>query len=637
MKKKYLLLVFLACSFQLFAQYGKQKKADAQFNTFAYVKAIKTFQELIENDYNSQYALQKIADAYSLLRDPERAVIYYAKAVDNPNVDPEYFLKYAFALRGIKQYDASREWLIKYKNTVSIVDPYIDKIIKNKDFITAIYEAKQRYNVVESAFNTKFSDFGAYLKDSVLYIASTRDDSGAIKRLYGWNMQPFLDIYTVSIDTNGIVTANKLEGDINTKVHEGAITITKDGNTMFFTRTNYLNKKGKDQNGVSSLKLYKATRIKGQWKNIKELPFNSDSFSNGHPTLSNDDETLYFVSDRPGGIGNSDIYKVAILGDDRYGSPENLGKEINTSYNEVFPFMHDNGTLFFSSDGHQGLGQLDIFATITDEENKVVEILNLGTPINTSQDDFSYFLSADGVHGYIASNRKNGAGDDDIYSFERIPQISVQGRITDAINKLPIANASITFYDANNELVEVVTSNSQGMYQFNVDINTNYTLIASETKYHAEKITIATTKPKVGNHIEVNFELQPIQKLELIADVDINKIYFDFDRFYIRRDAAKELDKVINIMLKIYPNMVIAIGSHTDSRGEDSYNLRLSKNRALATYRYLVKNGLPKERIQNYDGFGEMELITPCDDGQECSEEEHELNRRSEFVVIKMD
>lgn len=619
------------------AQYGKQKKADAQFNSFAFVKAIDTYKKLIENEYNADYAKQRIGDAYGLLRKPEKAIKYYEEVVQQPNVDPEYFLKYAYALRGIKKYKESRDWLIRYKKVVKQVAPNIDKIIKSKDFITDTYKAKQRYKVTESPFNSSFSEFGAYIHDSVTYIASTRDDKGLIKRVYGWNMQPFLDIYRTEVDTTGLVTVAKIKGDINTKVHEGSMTISADGSTMYFTRTNYLNKKGKDEQGISNLKLYKAVLVDGKWTNIEELPFNSDTFSTGHPSLSRDGKTLYFVSDRMGGHGGSDLYKVTVLANGNYSEPMNLGREINTRGDEVFPFIHDNGTLFFSSDGHLGLGQLDIFATIVNRENKVVEILNLGVPINTSKDDFSFFLAEDGINGFIASNRAGGTGDDDIYAFQSIPQLRIKGQVTDLVNKQPLANAVIKVYNDKRELVSTITTDSQGYYQTEVDVDANYTLEASAEKYIAQKIELTTKRPETGNDIIVDFALEPIKNLEALADVDINKVYFDFDKYNIRRDSARELDKIIELMLKTYPKMVIAIGSHTDSRGADDYNLRLSNNRALATYRYLIQNGVPKQRIANYKGFGEMELITPCDDGQQCTEKEHELNRRSEFAVVKMD
>ncbi len=619
------------------AQYGRQRRGDAMFNSFAYAKAIKSYQEMIDNDYNADYAKQKIADAYSLLRDPENAVKYYADVVKQKDVDPDYYLRYAQALRGIKEYKESRIWLKKYRETEKGKVGNVERMIKNDKFVDDIYQAKQRYEIVESPYNSVYSDFGAYTHDSVTYIASTRDDSGLIKRLYGWNLQPFLDIYKTEIDTSGTAILTKISGDINTKVHEGSMTISSDGNTMYFTRTNYLNKKGKDENGISNLKIYRATKIDGKWDNITELPFNSDDFSTGHPSLSKDGKTLYFASDSKEGYGGSDLYKVSILENGTYSVPENLGETVNTPLNELFPFIHENGTLFFSSDGHQGLGQLDIFATILNEKGKPVDILNLGLPVNSNKDDFSYYLAPDGINGYISSNRIGGTGDDDIYSFERIPQITLNGTVRDIVTNEPIANASIKIVDDNKELFATIQTDQKGYYEQDVDMDVVYTIEASAPKYISQTKQIETKKPEDGYSMTVDFELEPIKKLEVLADIDINKIYFDFDRYNIRRDAGKELDKVVDLMLNKYTEMIIAIGSHTDSRGADAYNLKLSQNRALATYRYLIKKGVPKNRIENHQGFGEMELITPCDDGQECSEEEHELNRRSEFAVVRME
>ncbi|MFP2996738.1 OmpA family protein [Spongiivirga sp. MCCC 1A20706] len=619
------------------AQYGRQRRADAMFNSFAYAKAITSYQDMIDNNYNTDYAKRKIADAYTLLRDPENAVKYYADVVQQKDIDPTYYLRYAQALRGIKKYKESRNWLKKYRETAKGKVGNVERMIKNDKFVDEIYQAKQRYEITESPYNSAFSDFGAYTHDSVTYIASTRDDSGLIKRLYGWNLQPFLDIYKTEIDTSGTAILTKISGDVNTKVHEGSMTISADGNTMYFTRTNYLNKKGKDENGISNLKIYRATKVDGKWDNIIELPFNSDDFSTGHPTLSKDGKTLYFASDSKEGFGGSDLYKVSILENGSYSTPENLGDTINTPLNELFPFIHENGTLFFSSDGHQGLGQLDIFATIQDDMGKVVDILNLGLPVNSNKDDFSYYLAPDGINGFISSNRIGGTGDDDIYSFVRIPQITLNGTVTDIVNQEPIANAMVKIMDESNEVFATVQTDKNGYYEYDVDMDTQYNIEASAPKYISQTKTLFTKKPESGYSLTLDFELEPIKKLEVLADIDINKIYFDFDRYNIRRDAGKELDKVVDLMINKYPEMIIAIGSHTDSRGADAYNLRLSQNRALATYRYLTKKGVPKNRIENYQGFGEMELITPCDDGQKCSEEEHELNRRSEFAVVQME
>lgn len=619
------------------AQFGKQKRADALYNSFSFVKAIDVYKEMLANNYNADYAKRRLGDCYSMLRDPENAAVYYKDVVKQEKVDPEYYLNYALALRALKKYDESNDMMKKYEQT-GVVDSRIQNILKDENFITNIYKIKQQYFSKPVPFNSELSDFGATEQNNVITFSSSRDKGVGIKRTYSWNNQPFLDLFQVTKDGDKFSAAEKIKGDVNTKFHEGQDSFSKDGKTLYFTRNNFTDhKKGKDAQGTNNLKIYKATLDKdNKWTNIKELPFNSANYSVGHPSLSADGKILYFASDMPGGYGKSDIYKVSVDGD-TYGTPENLGKKINTEGNELFPFVHSDGNLFFSSDGLQGIGQLDIFTTVLDDDNNIQEVINLGAPINSNMDDFSFFLNDTGETGFIASNREGGMGDDDIYGFDRIPLFAIKGTVTDAINKMPIQDAKIVIKDKDGNQIADLVTDAKGKYSINVDRETTYTLEASHPKYMAEPSKIGDTRNSKGkNFVIVDFELDPVQDVDVLAGVNIENIYFDFDKYNIRPDASVELDKVADLMLRTYPTMAIEIESHTDSRGSFKYNEALSIRRANATHAYLITRGVDPKRIKKYEGFGEYNLVNDCKDGIDCSEEAHQLNRRSIFKVLKM-
>ncbi|WP_300571099.1 OmpA family protein [Flavobacterium sp.] len=618
------------------AQSGKQKKADALYNSFSFVKAIEVYKEMLENNYNANYAKRRLGDSYSMLRDPENAAVYYQDVVKQSNVDPEYYLNYAMALRALKKYDESTIWLNKYKET-GVIDSRVQKILEDENFISNIYQIKPQYFSKIVPFNSELSDFGATEKSKVITFASTRDKGVGVKRTYTWNQQPFLDMYQLNVDGDKYSEAEKIKGDVNTKLHEGQSCFSKDGKILYFTRNNYTdNKNGKDEDGTNNLKIYRATLEKGNWTNIKELPFNNANYSVGHPSLSSDGNTLYFASDMPGGFGKSDIYKVSVNGDS-FGTPVNLGNKINTEGNEVFPFVHNDGNLFFSSDGLQGLGQLDIFTTVLDDKGNIQEIINLGMPVNSNMDDFSFFLNDSGETGYIASNREGGVGDDDIYGFDRIPLFSIKGTVTDAINHLPIKDARVVVKDKDGNLIADLLTDDEGKYSIGVDRETTYTLEASHPKYTPEPPKIGDTRNSKGkNFVIVDFELDPVQSVDVLADINIENIYFDFDKQNIRTDASVELDKVVNLMLVTYPGMDIEIESHTDSRGSFKYNEALAIRRANATHDYLISKGVNPKRIKKFEGFGEYNLVNDCKDGADCSEAAHQLNRRSTFKILKM-
>ncbi|SFD33774.1 OmpA family protein [Algibacter pectinivorans] len=638
--KNYILVCMaLLLSLSLFPQQRKQKRADTLFNKFSFVKAAKLYKELVQDNYNRNYATRKLADSYALLRDPRNASRYYKSAVKQKDVPVEYYYKYAQSLRGMKKYDESQIWLQRYKDSGGVVDT--DDFSKDLNFITSVFGAKQQYFLDRVRFNSKYSDFGAFEHDGLVYFASSRDEGVAIKRLYGWDEQPFLDIYVTKAGSKRNVNHTaKLKGDINSIYHDGPVTITKDGKTMYFSRNNFKDDiELKDKNGLTNMKIYRATKVDSLWTNVEDLSINSDDYSTQHAALNVDETKLYFTSDRPGTHGGSDIWTADIASDGSLGNIQNLGDVVNTEKAEGFPFINNEGVLFFSSDGHTGLGLLDIYAAIKGEdEESIVDVINLGVPVNSNKDDFAFTMNQNGITGYFASNRQGGRGSDDIYAFHREPALHVEGVVTDAINTFPIVGAKITLFDDTNNQIAFMETDENGYFQINIDRNQDYKIIANQDKYIEDyrEFTSKNLQTELTS-VRANLLLNPVQDVVKLAEIDLNTIYFNFDSHVIRDDAEVQLNKIVSLMQNDYPEMVIRIESHTDSRGTLSYNDKLSIDRANSTYEYLISKGIDPSRITEHQGFGERKLTNGCEDGTKCEEEEHQLNRRTQFIVVKME
>lgn len=626
MNKKYsLLLLLIFSALTLTAQSGKQKKADRLYDDFAYVKAIEVYKDLLEREYNTTYNQQRIADSYYKLRDPENAVQYYAQVVEQPSISPEVYYKYAQMLRGMREYEKSREWLKKYQEEGKNPEQ-VEELLEPDAIIT--YEGLESFRVHPGSMNSQYSDFGTFENNGTIYFVSARGDSNTKTKIYDWTGEPFLDIYQT---TSGSGSIKPVSGDVNTVRHEGPLTISEDGKTMYFTRNNYLDHRNgkKDEQGVNHLKIYKASLVGNEWEDIEELPFSNDKYSVGHPSLSKDGKTLYFASDAPGGQGGSDIYKVSIE-DDTYGKPENLGPLVNTPGNEVFPFVDEEDNLYFSSDGHKGYGLLDVFVVTTKAPEKVQ---NLGQPVNSSLDDFAYTkTSGDNTKGFISSNREGGQGNDDIYELTILAPLVLKGQVTDSINGKPIENATIRLMDENDKQIAFLETDEDGNYETEIARDKIYPLEAKHIKYNTKNKEINTSNMDEKTELVYDLELSPIRDVEYLAE--INKIYFDFDKSNIRPDAAKELDKLVDLMTNDYPDLVIEIGSHTDKRGSIQYNRKLAERRAQSTHDYLVEHGIDPERIVKYQGYGEEKPDVDC---MRCNEKQHQLNRRSVFKVVKME
>jgi len=510
----------------------------------------------------------------------------------------------------------------------------------------------QKYSISNLEINSYYSDYGAsYYGDYIVFASSRKHDDNKDRRWRG-NNQRFLNFYIGKADENGEISSfEAVKGEGNSRFHESNASFSKDLSTVYFTRNNfYERRKGLSSERIMKIAIYIAdVNSDGSWTNVRPFPYNSKEYNNGHPTLSLDGKTMYFASDMPGTIGGTDIFKVEIKESGDFGLPENLGGNVNTTGKEMFPFIASDGTLYFSSDGHEGEGRLDIFKTDSDEL-ELAAIQNIGKPFNSSRDDFSFVMHQNLREGYFSSNRTFGKGDDDIYYFtsgesdEKLEEEEVSepvlectstivGVVKDSYDKEPISGAVVEILNELGETVYKETVPGSGSYSFVADCNAKYTVRASRSLY-LEVSNLISTPKDLGQSINVDLYLSPeIKKQNGKILVDVNSIYFDFNSVEITKRAARELDKVISLMRK-YPDVIIEGASHTDSRGPSHYNLELSTRRAQSTVNYIIKYGNINPNRIFAKGYGETQILNTCVDGVKCSDSEHALNRRTEFEIV---
>ncbi len=647
-----LLLIFLTCV-QGFAQQEKRlERADENFKKFAFVDARKIYLRVAESGYESMDLFRKIGDSYYFNAELENAVPWYEKLISNyvDEVEPEYLFRYSQSLKSVERYDEADEIMEKF-NGLTGNDQRAEYFMNRRDYLKFIEMQSGKFRLLDLSVNTKYSDYApSFNHQGQLVFASASGGNGMSKIVHEWNEMPFLDLFSSDIiEENGILqTPKKIKGKINTRFHESSTSFSKDGTTVYFTRNNYTKRRlGSNSEGIILLKLYRASFVDGKWTNIEELPFNSNDYSVAHPALSPDGKQLYFASDMPGTKGLSDLFVIDINDDGTFGTPKNLGDIINTEGRETFPYLSDSGRLYFASDGHVGLGGLDVFVSVPEDSGELSRPYNVGRPVNGSEDDFSFVLNESTKIGYFASNRKGGKGSDDIYSFKQTEELItecnqyVTGKVTDANTKDIITEAEVILMDENNTELQRTTTNDKGVYKFDLECDTNYVIRAVKAGYGPTEVLLSTNKVLEFEH---NLALQlgepGLQDGEAKPGEDLAKmlalqiIYFDFDKSNIRSDAEVELQKII-AALKEYPELKIDVRSHTDSRADDNYNMALSERRARSTVKYIIeKGGIDASRVTGR-GYGESQLMNTCHNGSKCSEEEHQLNRRSEFILVE--
>jgi hypothetical protein len=612
------------------------QKADKQYEKLAYVDAIKTYEKLAEKGYKSEELFQKLGNAYYFNAQLNKANVYYAQLFAGyPNQDNEYRYRYAQTLKSVGDYTQSDALMAQFAKNSS-ADLRSKQFENSKDYLAKIKENSGRYELTHLKINSPYSDYGSTVSNSTLVFASSRDTGSVFQRKHKWTNESFTCLYSSKIEGDACLDALKFAAEINSKFHESSAVFSKDGQTMYFTRNNFnKGKKGKDANRMTLLKIYRAQLVNGTWKNVTELPFNSNEFNTAHPALNPNETSLYFASDRPGGFGKSDLWQVEILADGNFGTPINLGNNINTEGRETFPFVSKANELYFATDGYPGLGGLDIYQTeLADSNWKKPQ--NIGSPANTSADDFGFYIDSDTQKGFLTSNREGGKGNDDIYGLLETKKMNctqtIKAAIVDKDSKKSIGQGSITVLDDQFQVVQNLSPNADGTIDIKgISCDKNYFIRLVSPDYQTKEIGLvkSTDVPAV---YELELNQKPIAKGDDLAKlIGIKMVYFDLDKWNIRPDAAYELEKIASI-LDENPTLKIDVRAHTDSRQTAVYNAKLSERRAQSIIAWLVQRGIAANRLSGR-GYGESQLTNRCSDGVSCSDDEHQANRRSEFVV----
>jgi len=621
-KNFYIALSFVMASSSLCAQNATTQKADQYFNQYEYVNAANAYLKIVDNGKADGYVYKQLADSYFNMFNTAEAAKWYAKATQTKQ-DAETYYRYAQMLKANGKYEEANKQMQQFAS-LAPNDQRAKTFKENPNYIPKLFDLSKLYEVKSGTFNSDKSDFGAVLNNNQVYFTSARNNS---RKDYGWNKEPYLDLYQADYNTDGTIANVRNISELNSKYHDGPASLSADGNTLYFAsdsfRESSFEKDKKNNLKLGKNNLFVATKSQGGWGKATSLPFNSNDFSTSNPSLSRDGKTLYFSSNMPGSIGGVDIWKVTVNADGSYGKPENLGAKVNTEGNESFPFIaDDNATLYFASSGKPGLGGMDIFQI---DLNKDAEATNLGKPINTEKDDFAFTFDKNQNIGFLSSNRNTN---DDIFEVHTICNVDVLTVVTNAKTGAILANANVSILDDKKNVIATETANEKGEVRYKVDCNKPYAILASKDGFESNSFEVAKSK---GGTTNITAALQPIDVIVTETEVVLKPIYFEYNKSNITQEGAFELDKLVQV-LKNNNKLVILAKAHTDNRGGDAYNLSLSDKRAKATAQYVISKGIAADRISG-KGMGETEPKIDCKEN--CTEEEHAANRRSEFLIVK--
>lgn len=733
--KKIILALVIFCSVTANSQSLKEKIADKKFDNFEYASASEMYDELSQSKHPKIKYYVRAAECHLKTSDYNKAQLFYDKAYTNTGMSDQDLYNYYQVLKYNSNYSKADEVFSKINdNQYKLIR---DNLSKKKLAIEELKKDSSNYTIKRLDINSEENDFCPYVVSNEMYFLSSRRNTSVAGRKYGWDDSYYLDIYKGYIEGESVKNEHSVNDGLKTKVHEGPLCFTKDGNTQFVTRNNYFHKKiKKSADNKVNLKIFTRKKEGEKWSDWTEFPFNSDEYSCGHPAVSGDGNTLYFVSDMPGSFGLTDIF-VSTFTNGAWSKPENLGQSVNSEGREMFPTLFEDEVLFYSSDGKVGLGGLDIFYTLPGGGDSYFESQNLGYPINSHFDDFGFFAKSN-VTGYLSSNRGNTK--DDIYSFvSKRPIISsaVNLIVRDKESKEILPNADVALIDETGKPAYQGKSDENGEIKFNILPGKSYKIKTTKDGYKEsvglikedelaklsgskkeifvekkiigllgliadaddlspiEKVTITITEAfnpsqvmkfttdkegdfrhiykdkKVGDDLSYIVKMEKegyitktqavditikkegyvllhdylntkMYKIKLGADlgkmIDLKPIYFDLGKSTIRPDAAKELNKIADL-LKQNPSMTIELGSHSDCRGTAKSNLALSDRRAKSSAAFVISKGIDKTRIYG-KGYGESKLINDCKcEGKvvsTCPEEVHAENRRTEFKIVKI-
>ncbi|WP_299782645.1 OmpA family protein [uncultured Formosa sp.] len=640
-----LLSLMSLMSVQAQEQPSNRKKANEYFDSYQYGKAILLYQKLTDVEKPKLIDMERLAYCYSQVNDYELSSNWYARIVDYPKSNPENLLLYATTLKQTARYAEAKKVLEKYIQTegsnqdVAIQMAGCDAAIK---WMANPLDYKIKN---EKEVNTPLSEFAAYPLNNEVYYTGEEPKSGKLEHL-SWTGASFLKIFKADVDSTSLELSNtRFENVVfnkgNHKFHVGPVASNKSGNVFYVTRTysgkdGQKTKKGKVKYKTNKLELYIYTKENEGWVARPFAYNNVKKYSIGHATLSTDEQILYYVSDMEGSIGGSDIWYSEKQADGSWGEPINAGKTINGYKNEMFPSIAPDGTLYFSSNSLVGLGGLDIFKA-KGSKDRWSNPENLKYPVNSGGDDFAYVINKEKekkLSGFFSSNRSGGIGKDDIYSFKYeepklvivLQGITYEGETTDK----ELSDVKVSLFSKDRELIAQKSSGYEGDFIFELTPGTEFKLLSQKQEFYSDSLTISTKNNIKNDTIKVALHLKPL--LEVGKKFVIEGIFYDFDKYNIRTDAQIVLNELIRIM-RDNPTLKIELSSHTDSRGDDDYNIKLSQNRAQSAVDYLVSRGIARDRMIA-KGYGETRLVNKCKNGVPCSKELHQENRRTEIEVL---
>ncbi len=764
----------------------KQRTADKAFSRLQYAEASILYEELMKTENSGPENKSKLAMCYYKMNDTRRAENIYQILYQSNVKDTLILYAYADVLAKNGKYSESKVIYKEYLDGKS--DQRAVSQLKSIEKINSFYTDSSKFKIYYLKNNSPEADFSpAHYKKGIVF-SSARLQSEVTRRIYGWDNSAFLDLYyadTTGLDTlrfktsigvdqtdtttySDIENKGRLHPDIatktsndtrrlgyhiafshpdsiwskydtmhisvpfnkvvNTKYHEGPSCFVGD-TIIYFTRNNYNGWKAKKSDDkLTNLNIYVSYFKRGNWTKAELLPFCNKNYSVGHPAMSNNGKTMYFASNMPGGKGKTDIYR-STLSDGKWSTPENIGSPVNTSGNEFFPFIDSLNTLYFASDGHGGLGGLDIFRADISGKTQT-EVKNMGYPVNSRKDDFGLIISNDSKFGFFSSNRKRGISDDDIYFFtqqtfkpfqlrvivksaedsslitgasvilrEKISgnirkdsvsdnvaafaytflkpadktfaykvNVSKSGFYPDSLSfpsylfsradgqsidtviyvkkikyfvycglvlekksKKPVENPTVYLLNLKTKALDTVHTDVNGRFCRNLESNTSYIVKAEKENYFPDcyKITVPVIKTICRAQSDY---LLSLTKIGVNTTFEVKNLLYDYNQASVRPDAALILDNLVTEVLIAYPTIKVELGAHTDSRGNDGYNQKLSQRRADSAVAYVLKNGISTMRITS-KGYGESKTMNKCKNGVKCSEEEHQANRRTEIRV----
>lgn len=623
------------------------KMADKSFDDFAFVEAIELYEFAYEKDQDNTYVIRRLADAHRNIGNTEEVEHWLKILIDRREEEPEDIFNYSQALKSNGKYLEAEQWLQEYAE-LRPEDGRVNIQASLLEYIKYLHRDSSKYIIRPLSVNTEGSEIGpAYYHDQIVF-SSTHGGNGVIVRKYKWNELPYLDLYIGDINAAGdIINVKPFAPKLKTSYHDGPVSFDQREDKLFLTRNN-VGKAGatKGRGGEVNLKILFGGKDGEKWEYRGEFPFNNKDYSVGHPSIDRTGNVLYFASDMPGGYGGSDIY-FSTFSNGHWSEPFNLGPKVNTEANEFFPYISNDGVLYFSSNGHGGMGGLDVFFSVP-ERGIFDKVENMGYPVNSPRDDFSFILDESGTQGYFASSRKSGKGNDDLYylQIKYIPVI-IRGVVKDRETNEIIPDTRISIINENADTIFTSYTGRDGQFEFEVNKGQEYIVFGQNVFYYPNESYVPTNNLRTNDEafVELFLELIPEEEAspepimmeeengEPLQVIELEYAKFEGKSAILTEETIDMLDRLIALMKK-YPEMEIRLESHTDSRGDDDENMLLTKQRARAAFEYLNEKGIDPVRIE-YEGYGETQLLNHCDDGVDCTEAEHAENDRTIVKVVK--